>query len=51
MAFCASLIIASLPITGLRIWLGRKKKKENHTENLPVNNRRYLFKKLEQEIN
>jgi uncharacterized iron-regulated membrane protein len=26
LAFCASLIAASLPVTGFLIWLGRKKK-------------------------
>lgn len=28
LAFCASLIAASLPVTGFMIWLGRKKKKK-----------------------
>jgi len=37
MAFFASLIAASLPITGFIIWWGKKKKNKNHsaTKNLP----------------
>jgi uncharacterized iron-regulated membrane protein len=49
LAFCASLIIASLPVTGLRIWLGRRKK-EKKMSSMPVKNRKYLFEELEQEI-
>ncbi|KAA5532288.1 PepSY domain-containing protein [Taibaiella lutea] len=30
MAFCASLICASMPVTGFMIWRGRKKKKKIH---------------------
>lgn len=30
MAFCASLIAASLPVTGFYIWWGRKRKKQKH---------------------
>jgi uncharacterized iron-regulated membrane protein len=30
-AFCASLIAASLPITGFYIWWGRRKKKKAET--------------------
>lgn len=34
LAFIASLIAASLPITGLIIWIGRKKKKSNPSKQL-----------------
>jgi uncharacterized iron-regulated membrane protein len=40
LAFFASLIAASLPVTGFMIWMGRKKKKKasgNLTNALPKN--------------
>lgn len=36
LAFCLSAIIASLPVTGLFIWLGRKKKKGKNIHNDPL---------------
>lgn len=36
LAFCASLICASLPVTGVYIWWGRKKKKEKEEKKLPT---------------
>lgn len=36
MMFCASLICASLPITGTMIWLGRKKKQKQQQRYAPV---------------
>ncbi len=36
LVFSASLIIASLPVTGFMIWLGRKRKKKNEIRSLRI---------------
>jgi uncharacterized iron-regulated membrane protein len=36
LAFCASLLAASLPVTGFLIWWGRKKKKKPSAKVIPV---------------
>ena len=37
-AFIASLVIASLPLTGFLIWWGRKKKKDGRFRSNRINN-------------
>jgi uncharacterized iron-regulated membrane protein len=36
LVFLASLIVASLPVTGFYIWWGRRKKAKNNTQRVPI---------------